>query len=487
MSLNRTSGGIRFGTDGWRDVIADGFTFERVRIVAGAMTRYLMGSGWARRGVAVGYDERFLSDRFAARVAEVAAAQGIPVRLASRPGPTPSLAAYVAGEGLGAGIMVTASHNPPAFNGLKLKPPFGGSAPQEVTAPIEAEANRMLEDGELPPVLPLDEARARGLVQPWDPVGGYVERLLELVDTAAIGRSGLAIAADPMHGAAREALPQALRRAGFREVAVIRGEANPGFGGVNPEPIEPNLGPLMAFMAARPGLAAGVAVDGDGDRIGAVDGRGRFVNAHQIFALLLIHLVQHRGLRGEVVKTVTVSHMIDRLAAQFGLPLVETPVGFKYVAARMLSGDVLIGGEESGGIGVRGHIPERDGTLAALLLGEMMATTGASLADWVDELDRRLGPFRYGRADIPCDERTRERLKGRLAALGPERVAGREVVARKDVDGFKMVLEDGSWVMVRASGTEPMVRVYAESPDEATTARLLEEGRRWVEEAREGS
>lgn len=471
---------IRFGTDGWRDVIADGFTFDRVRVVAAAMARYLHDNGLASRGVAVGYDARFLSGRFARAVAEVLAGAGVPVLFTRRETPTPAVAVAVVERRLGGGIVVTASHNPPEFNGLKFKPPYGGSATEAITKPIEQAANAVLHaDRAEIPVRPFDDAVAAGLIEVFDPIEPYLERILKLVDTDAIGRADLAVVADPMHGAARGVLAEALRRAGVRRLAAIREEANPGFGGVNPEPIEANLGPLQAYL--REGTwQAGFAVDGDGDRIGMVDERGRFVNAHQIFSLMLMHLVEHRGQRGEVVKTVSTTSMIDALAARYGLPLVETPVGFKYVCARMLESDVLIGGEESGGIGIRGHIPERDGILSALVMAELMATTGLSPSGLLQELERRVGPHVYGRLDLHAEEPQRQALVRWLSAQAPERVAGVGVSQTKRVDGFKFLLEDGSWLMLRPSGTEPLVRIYAEAADPRRLEALLETGRQWV-------
>ena len=477
---------IRFGTDGWREVIADGFTFDRVRVVAAAMARYLHQQGLASRGVGVGYDGRFLSGRFARAVAEVLAGAGIPVLLARRETPTPALAAAVVERGLGGGIVVTASHNPPEFNGLKFKPPYGGSATEAITAPIEREANAILqEQGAEIPRRPLEDAIAAGLVEWMDPIEPYLRRILSLVDVEAIARADLAVAVDPMHGAARGVLAEALRRAGVRRLGAVREEANPGFGGLNPEPIEPNLGPLKAFVRDG-GWQAGFAVDGDGDRIGMVDETGGFVNAHQIFSLVLMHLVEHRGLKGEVVKTVSTTSMIDRLAQRYGLPLVETPVGFKYVCARMLEGDVLVGGEESGGIGIRGHIPERDGILSALIMAELMATTRLPVSGLLQELVRRVGPHLYGRLDLHFDESRRQALVQRLAGHAPDRIADVPVKEVKRVDGFKFVLEDGSWLMVRPSGTEPLVRVYAEADRPERLDALLGTGRQWVEQVSAG-
>ena len=486
MSDSPQARGIRFGTDGWRDVIADGFTFQRVRVVAWALARYLQQVGWAERGLAVGYDARFLSDRFARAVAEVACGCGLSVHLPARHLPTPALAAYVVRHGLGGGVMVTASHNPPEFNGLKFKPPYGGSATTAITGPLQEEANRLLAQGDEPPAADLEAAARAGRVRTWQPEPEYLEVLLPRVDRELIRRASLAVVADPMHGAARLVLAEALRQAGCREVYLIRGDHNPAFGGVNPEPIEANLTPLVQAVRERPGVAAGLAVDGDGDRIGAVDEQGRFVNAHQIFALLLVHLVERRGLRGRVVRTVNTTSMVDRLARQYGLELVETPVGFKHVGEQMLAGDVLIGGEESGGIGIAGHLPERDGVLAALLLVEAMAATGRRLGELVADLERRVGPHAYGRLDIPAGDSQRARLQERLASWRPARLDGARVVDVRDVDGVKLLLEDGSWLMVRVSGTEPLVRVYAEAASPDAIRRLLDWGGRWVQQVCHG-
>lgn len=476
------SGGIRFGTDGWRDVIAEGFTFERVRLVSAAIARHLVETEDARRrGVAIGYDARFLSDRFATAVAEVMAGEGIPVLFSRRVAPTPALAVAVVERGLAGGVVVTASHNPPEFNGLKIKPPYGGSATESVTRPIEELANGMLARGEHARAVPYREGLASGRIVEFDPVAPYLDGVLAQVDRDAIERAGLAVACDPMHGAARGVLAEALARAGCRPVESIREEANPGFGGLNPEPIAVNMGPLVSFVSSSGAFRAGFAVDGDGDRIGAVDERGRFVNAHQIFALILRHLVRDRGWRGEVVKTVSTTSMIDHLAQRYDLPLVETPVGFKYVCARMLESDVLIGGEESGGIGVRGHIPERDGVLSALLLAETMAVSGEGLGALVARLEEEVGPHRYGRIDVAVqDESQRARMARWASEVDLDAVAGVPVLRTKRIDGVKLVLEDGSWIMVRPSGTEPLVRIYAEAPDVSRLERLLGQGREWV-------
>jgi phosphomannomutase len=469
-----------FGTDGWRGLIARDFTFDSVRFVTQAALE-AFPPGQLDRGVLVGYDRRFLSDRFAADVAAVVAGNGRPCALASDYLPSPVLAHAVKERRAGLGIVVTASHNPPEWNGLKFKEPYGGSAAPETTARIERAADALRARGAGPRAGDLAAARREGRVRPLDPWPAYEAALGRVVDLEAIrgararwGRP-LRLAVDAMHGTAAGHLARLLRAAGA-EVVELRADWNPGFGGVSPEPVPRNLAAL-AEAVRREGVAAGFACDGDADRVGAVDSAGRFVSSHQILALLLDDLAGRQGRRGRVVKTVSTTRMVDRLAAAYGCALTETPIGFKYVCAEMLKGDVLIGGEESGGIGLPAHLPERDGMLNALLMAALLGRAGRPLEAVLADVEGRVGPFAYDRVDLEMAPEAREAVTARLASADLTRLDGQAVVARHARDGFKFLLEDGAWLLVRPSGTEPVLRIYAEAGTPERVAALLSAGR----------
>ncbi|MGE5481966.1 MAG: phosphoglucomutase/phosphomannomutase family protein, partial [Bacteroidota bacterium] len=404
---------IKFGTDGWRGVIARDFTFANVRVVAQAVAGYVRDTGEAKRGVVVGYDTRFLSERFAQTVAEVLAANGIPVYLTDQAAPTPAVSFAVKHLGAAGGVMITASHNPPEYNGVKFKGAYGGSALPEMVARIEAQLEMAASNEQSVTSRSCSAAPIRRL----DPRPAYFAQLRNLVDLDVIRAAGLRLMVDPMHGAGRGYLKALLAEEGI-PVTEIRGEFNPSFGGVNPEPIAANLEALVQAVRET-GTSLGTATDGDADRVGAVDERGNFVDSHRIFALLLEHLVARRHWTGSVVKTFSTTRMIDKLAAAYGLTLHETPIGFKYVCEHMLAEDVLIGGEESGGIGVKNHLPERDGLLCSLLLAEIVAVTGTSLSELVEDLMRRLGRHEYGRVDLHLRPGQKEALLRRLNAHPP--------------------------------------------------------------------
>lgn len=470
-----------FGTDGWRGVISREVTFESIRAVAQAALDAFPPEQ-LDRGVLVGFDRRFLSDRYAAEVAAVVAGNGRPCGLAGDYLPSPVLAHAVKARGAGLGIVVTASHNPPEWSGLKFKEPFGGSAAPETTARIERAADARAARGEAPRVADLARAKADGRVRALDPWPAYEAALWRLVDHEAIrGASAvwgrpLRVVVDAMHGAAAGHLARLLRQCGA-EVVELRAEWNPGFGGVNPEPVAKNLAPL-AEAVRREGAAAGFACDGDADRVGAVDSTGRFVSSHEILALLLDDLAGRQGLRGRVVKTVSTTRMVDRLAARYGCPVTETPIGFKYICAEMLEGDVLIGGEESGGIGLAAHLPERDGMLNALLLAALVARAGRPLEAVLGDLEARVGPFAYERVDLEIEPEQRAEVALRLARADVPRLDGTAVVDRHARDGYKFLLEDDAWLLVRPSGTEPVLRIYAEAATPERVAALLAAGRR---------
>jgi alpha-D-glucose phosphate-specific phosphoglucomutase len=463
---------IQFGTDGWRGVIAEDFTHENVRKVVHAITRYVVRAERPGRGILIGYDTRFASERFARVAAETVSAAGTPVWLASEACPTPALSLLVRLRGAAGGIQITASHNPYRWNGIKFKASYGSSAAPAIVAQIEAELAKVLRDG-IPPLPP-----RKDLIHSLDVRTPYLETLAGLVDWDRLRAAKLRFLVDPMHGAGRGLLCELFRRHGV-ECDEIRGTLDPLFGGVNPEPIAPHIEALR--HALRDGkFDAGFAFDGDADRIGAMDPDGTFITPHQIFSILFWHLAGTRKLTGEVAKTFSTTKMIDKIAAKFGRKVWETPVGFKYICDRMLESDILLGGEESGGIGTKLHLPERDATVNAVLLAEVMAWHGKRLKELVANLEREFGEYHYGRVDLTLKHGQKEKALHYFASAKFSRLLDWPIVRREDLDGVKVYLGDIGWVMVRASGTEPLLRIYAETARTETTKRVLEEVTRLV-------
>ncbi len=467
---------IRFGTDGWRGVIGRDFTFENVRWATQAVVDYMKESSLARQGLIVGYDRRFLSREFAEEVAAVAAANGVNVLIGDNFAPTPAISLAVKLRGAGGGVMVTASHNPSRYNGLKFKESFGGSAFPETTEAIEKLLKKRWDVGDKPLFNSFKEGVEKGLITPFDPIGDYLDKLRSFVDFEAIRKAKLRVVVDPMYGAGAGCLAELLREAGV-EVLEIREEENPGFGGINPEPIDRNLALLMETVKEG-GYDAGLATDGDADRIGAVDGRGEFFNSHRILTLLLRHLVEVRGLKGDVVKTVSGTRMIDLLAKKYGITLHETPIGFKHICKKMLEGDILLGGEESGGLGITAYLPERDGILIALLLVEIMAANGKRLEDILQDIFDEVGTFCYDRMDFEIEAERMAEVRDRLENFHPSSIGDVAVKNENRKDGAKFLMEDDSWLLIRASGTEPVLRIYAEASSAQRVKALLDEGKR---------
>jgi alpha-D-glucose phosphate-specific phosphoglucomutase len=459
---------IRFGTDGWRAVIADTFTFENLRLISQAVASSVLKNhtGSADPQVVVGYDTRFLSDRFAAETARVLAANGITTWLTRTDAPTPAISFNVKEIGADAGIVITASHNPPRYNGFKLKAAYGGSATAEECALVEAELQAMEREARGPNLMDYQLAVDRGLIRRFDPAWSYYQHLGTLVDLDVISSGELKVVADAMWGAGRGAFTSILSRT-RTHTSEIRGQLNPGFGGIHPEPIQKHLVDLVAAVQ-REQADVGLATDGDADRIGAMDAHGHFVDPHTIMAL---------ALRGDVVKTVSTTFMIDELAKAHGLKVHETPVGFNYIGDLMMRGDVLIGGEESGGISIKGHIPEGDGILMGLLLLEVMGHYQAPLHEIIADLQKSCGPAHYSRIDATLrHQRPKRQVAQMLADHVPAALAG-ETVARVDMlDGVKFYLADSSWLLIRPSGTEPVLRIYAEARSPESVRALLDEG-----------
>jgi phosphomannomutase len=466
---------IRFGTDGWRAIIAQDFTFDNVRACAQAVADHLTESGLGDRGLLVGYDTRFASEDFAAAAAEVVAANKIRVYLCPRATPTPTISYGVQANRAGGAIIITASHNPANWNGFKYKSEHGGSASSQIGAELESRVSGVLSRGAVQR-LPLAEGLEQGMIEYLDLAPAYLEHIAELVDLENIRQAGLRIAVDSMYGAGAGYFKRLLA-GGSTQIAESHGRRNTLFPGIRPEPIAPNLTGLSARVK-RSGASVGLATDGDADRIGIVDEKGESINPLQVFPLLALYLLEVRGQRGAIVKSLATSSMLYRLGELFGVPVHETPVGFKYIAPLMLTEDVLIGGEESGGYGFRGHVPERDGIVAGIYFLDLMVRLGKTPSQLLAYLYDKVGPHHYHRLDFELAPGESSAIADRVLQGKPEAINGIEVTKLDTSDGFRFLLADGSWLLIRASGTEPVLRLYAESDSLAGVERLLETGRR---------
>jgi alpha-D-glucose phosphate-specific phosphoglucomutase len=468
---------IKFGTDGWRAVISDEFTFANLRLVAQAVADHAWESSPAgdRLTWVIGFDTRFLSDRYAGEVAGVFVANDMKVYLARSDAPTPALSFAVQDLQADGGVMITASHNPPRYNGIKLKSRHGGAADGATTRQVEACLEKIMREGKEPRKIDVASGEVAHLVERVDLMPAYLTHVRSLVDLDKIAGASPRVVVDPMYGAGRLYVRDFLQTIGC-EVKEIRGSMNPGYGGIHPEPIARNLAALKEALKDG-SWTIGLAMDGDADRIGAMTGSGRFVDPHVIFSLVLRYLVEKRGQRGAVVKTVSTTQMLNRLASQYDLPIHETPVGFDHICNLILAGDVLIGGEESGGITIRGHIPEGDGVLMGLLLVEVLCDSGLSFDDLIADLMQQVGAFCYGRRDYKVGDFSKPELVKRLVNTVPEQIAGLVVKDVSDMDGVKYLLADDCWLLIRPSGTEPVLRVYAEAHQETDVERLLEAGK----------
>src|SRR6202165_685934 len=465
---------IKFGTDGWRGIIADDFTFASVRRVAQGTAEYLRSRADDPLAV-VGYDCRFASEEFARAVADIFASNGVRSLIFDRPSPTQVASWTVIDRKATGAAVITASHNPYLFNGVKYKPETGSSAPSEVIAELEQRINAA------PEIAAPERSKAADLITGYDPRPAYYEQIERMVDLKAIKGAGLRIIHECMYGSGYGYIADLLR-GGTTSVTELHHERNPFFGGVNPEPIPPNIDAALAVMRAGGGNDLCICTDGDADRVGIIDETGRFIDQLQVYALLMVYLFEVRGMGVPVVKTINMTSMDDKLGAEFGAQVFEVPVGFKNLAPKMMETDAVLGGEESGGYAIRGHIPERDGILVGLLFADMIVRLGKSLSQILADLERRVGPHAYSRHDIHLARDTydaeRRRILDLLAANEPSEVAGVKVDRIRSDDGFKFYLADGSWVLLRASGTEPMVRVYSEaatSGDVETRLAAIEE------------
>lgn len=462
---------IKFGTDGWRAVIAEEFTFANVARVAQATADYWNANPVAgtEKRVVVGYDRRFLSAEFARRAAEVFAGNGYAVMLTPEPTPTPSVSFAVKAQKAIGGVMLTASHNPPIFNGFKLKSHYGGSSDPETCKGVEGWLDRN-------PIrsVKLAEAITAKQVVIKDVRPAHYAALKKLVDFKLIAKSKLRFAHEALFGVGAGCFEQLLAGTTCK-VTTLNGAHDPLFGGINPEPVEANYGRSQAYLKKHPHDLC-LVTDGDADRVGGMDGRGNYLTTHILICLLLHQLFNNRKGKGRVVKALTTTSMLDKMCAAYGLELVETGVGFKYICAEMLKGDVLLGAEESGGIGFPGHIPERDGIAAGLMLLEMLAVERVSLNQLIARLEKQFGPHRYGRIDTHFPLEKRGALMDFLKNNPPARLLRSPLAEVKSSDGVKFVTQDGSWLMLRGSGTEPILRIYAEAKSDADAAKLLRLG-----------
>jgi alpha-D-glucose phosphate-specific phosphoglucomutase len=475
---------IKFGTDGWRGIIAEDFTFDNVRICAQAVAEYLKQKGLNNRGLVIGYDTRFASEDFAAAAAEVIAGNNIKVHLCLKPAPTPVVSFTVPATGSAGAIVITASHNPGSWNGFKYKSQDGASAPGDIISQIESNITSLTQilplKGKRPAGgvkrLKLDRALKKGLVDYLDPSPVYFDRLGQFVDVEKLRRQKLNIIVDSMYGAGIGYFRTILQNGNLR-ITEINAERNPSFPQIQPEPIAKNLTRLSRLVVEKK-ADVGLATDGDADRIGIIDERGQFLTQHQVFALLCLYLLEVRGERGAMIRTLTSTMMLSRLGELFDVPVYETQVGFKYVAPLMMEKNAIIGGEESGGYGFRGHVPERDAILAGLYFLDFMAETGKTPSQLVDYLYSKVGPHYYDRTDFHVSPAKRQAILQRLRSTSPDTIAGSAVTRVDTTDGFRFFLADESWLLIRFSGTEPLVRIYSEAESLERAKALLDEGKK---------
>ena len=459
---------IRFGTDGWRALIAEEFTFANVARCAQGLSHYLKERGTADRGLVVGYDTRFLSAEFAATVAGVCASEGIKVLLCTKPAPTPVVSYNVLHHNTAGAAIITASHNPAQWNGFKFKPEYAGSATQEITDRLEAAI------GELGPIDPavIERGRASELVSDLNPTPPYLASIANQVDLAAIRKAGFSVVVDTMFGAGAGYLPQLLS-GGKTTVEELHGYPNPAFPGMEqPEPIAHNLIEIMTRIP-KVGASVGIALDGDADRVGIIDERGQFITTLNVFSLLALYQLENKGQRGALVKGVTSSKMLNKMGDMFGVDVHEMRVGFKNIGPKMTEVDALIAGEESGGFAFRGHIPERDGILSGLYILEYMAVAGKTPSQLVEHLFDRVGAHYFHRRDVDFRAEDRDTIQDKVNNPALDRIGEFMVVDSDNIDGRRLHFEDG-WIAARFSGTEPLLRIYAEANSPENVTKMLD-------------
>lgn len=467
---------IAFGTSGWRGILCEDFTFENVKIVTQAIADYLKSTGEADKGVIIGCDTRFMGKRFTEEAAAVLAGAGIKALLCSRDVPTPVIAFEILRRGAAGGINFTASHNPPEYNGIKFSPSWGGPALPETTKQIEQRANEMMGDF-CYKELSLEEAKRRNLLEVIDPHGAYLAALEQKVDFDAlktIGKLGL----NPLYGTARGYLDAPLKSLGI-PYAIINDHLDPYFGGQPPEPSEAHIPDFISLVKNDPTIRLGLATDGDADRFGILDADGTYIEPNYIIALLLDYLIRVRKLSGGVARSVATSHFVDAVAKKHGVPVYETPVGFKYIGELITQDKIVIGGEESAGLTIKGHVPEKDGILACFLVAEMVAHEGKTVRELLERMYGEVGRFITRRDNLKLSPELEAAYPVKVAAV-PKEIAGAAVTDVITVDGVKLILSDGSWMLFRKSGTEPVVRLYGEASSETRLTEVMAAGRRFI-------
>ena len=467
---------IAFGTSGWRGILCEDFTFENVKVVTQAIADHLKSVGEAGKGVVIGSDTRFMGQRFTEEAAEVLAGAGIKAFLCNRDVPTPVISFEILRRGAAGGINFTASHNPPEYNGIKFSPSWGGPALPETTKDIERRANEMMGDF-CYSELSLDEARKRGLLELIDPRGAYLAALEQKIDFDALkslGKLGL----NPLYGTARGYLDAPLKNLGL-PYTILNDHLDPYFGGQPPEPSEAHIPDFIALVKNDPEIRLGLATDGDADRFGILDADGSYIEPNYIIALLLDYLIRVRKLTGGVARSVATSHFVDAVAKKHGVPVFETPVGFKYIGELITQDKIVIGGEESAGLTIKGHVPEKDGILACFLVAEMVAREGKTVRELLERMYGEVGRFVTRRANLRLSAELEEAYPRKVTSV-PAEIADSKVKDVVTVDGVKLILEDGSWMLFRKSGTEPVVRLYGEASTDTRLSEVMEAGKQFI-------
>ena len=467
---------ISFGTSGWRGILCEDFTFDNVKTVVQAIADNIKGAGEQEKGVVIGCDTRFMGQRFVEAAARVLAGAGIKAYQCERDTPTPVISYEILRLGAAGGINFTASHNPPEYNGVKFSPSWGGPALPETTGDIERRANEML--GKVCySELSAAEAKKQGLLEYIDPCSGYLKDLEQKIDFDVINRLGK-VALNPLYGTARGYLDEPFRKRGI-PYTIINDRLDPYFGGQPPEPSEAHIPDFISLVRNDPDIRLGLATDGDADRFGILDTDGSFIEPNYIIALLLDYLIRVRKLEGGVARSVATSHLIDAVAKKHGVPVYETPVGFKYIGELICQDKLVIGGEESAGLTIKGHVPEKDGILACFLVAEMVAREGRSVRELLERLYSEVGRFITRRDNLKLSPELEAAYKIKINAV-PAEIAGTKVREVVRIDGTKLLLEDGSWILFRKSGTEPVVRLYGEASSDARLSEVMAAGRQFI-------
>lgn len=470
---------IKFGTDGWRAQIAQDYTFENVRICAQGTADFMKEAGLGSNGIIVGYDTRFGSASFAKTVAEVTTGNGITTILCDRAAPTPVVSYNLVSQGVGAGVVITASHNPSDWNGYKFKPIYGGSASTEIIQALESRIENV-ESNRIVKFMSLGKARSEGLLECLNPEPAYLNHIASLTDINRIRNAGLNIAVDSMHGAGAGYFSKLLG-GGTTKIVEVRKDHNPSFPGMlQPEPIAGNIDPLISAVITT-SSDVGLATDGDADRLGVVDEDGNFVTTLQIFALLCFHLLGILNMKGPIVKSITMTSMIEHLGEIYDVPVLTTPVGFKHLGPVMTAENALAAGEESGGYAFRDNIPERDGILSGLMLLDMMVKTDQNPSELLSRLFAKVGPHHFKRLDLAFNPTDRASILRRVSSWKPNKLGNVKVQSIDTTDGFRFVLDGGWWTLIRFSGTEPLLRIYAEADSPRLVQDLIREARLAVE------